>query len=273
MYKNTFKIFIFVSFLIALLFFLTPLVDEYQYSFLSEKGIFEKDILYKVLGETRKILSDSAYTKGDEYLHGGIIAKDKSKCEEIGHVLEYQKDTHEHLHEEDGEATGISKLNILPRLGGIIHISKHIHLHGEEEKELLPWFYYAVRLNPKNIDAYVIGGYWIGKRLNKPDEAIKFLEEGLTHNPDSWQIYTQLGEIYFIIKKDYRQALADLQKSYDLLTEENSDKYDKREVYTFMAASYERLGEIDKAIEFYRKILVLSSYDKSILKKITSLGK
>jgi tetratricopeptide (TPR) repeat protein len=40
-----------------------------------------------------------------------------------------------------------------------------------------------------------------------------------------------------------------------------------------MAASYEKLGESDKAIEFYRKILVLYPHDTSIPKKITSLSR
>jgi len=77
--------------------------------------------------------------------------------------------------------------------------------------------------------------------------------------------------IFDTIKTDYRQALANLQKSYDLLTEENSDKYDKREVYTFMAASYEKLGEIDKAIELYRKTQDLFPQNKELQEKVDSL--
>lgn len=267
-----FKGLAFVSFLVLLLISLVTPIDNYQYDFLLQKGIFEKDMLYKILGETRKLLSDYAHQKGDEYLHGGIVAIDKSKCEEIAHMSVHKEGSHEHPHKDDKETSGIPKLNILFRLGEIMHITEHIHLHGEEEKELLPWFHYAVRLDPENINAYVLGGYWIGRRLDKPDEAIKFLEEGLSHNPDSWQIYTQLGEIYFINKKDYKQALANLQKSCDLLTDGNSDKYNKREVYTFTAASYEKLGEIDRTIEFYKKMLDLFPHDKAILKKITSLG-
>lgn len=271
--KGAFKIFIVIVFSAASLFFLIPLATGYQRAFLAEKGVVGKDILYKALGETRKILADSAFMKGDEYLHGGVVAKDKSKCQEIERMPEHVKDARAYTHRghprrERKEGAAVPVWNILPYLGGVIHISEHVHLHGEEEKELLPWFYYAVRLDPNNVDAYVIGGYWIGSRMNKPDEAIKFLKEGLANNPDSWRIYAQLGEIYFINKKDYEQVLTNMQKACELFTGENSDKFDKKEVYTFMAASYEKLGETDKANEFYGKILALFPEDKAALEKI-----
>lgn len=276
--KDIFKGLVFVSFLALLLLSLVAPIDNYQYAFLLQKGIFEKDMLYKILGETKKLLSDYADLRGDEYFHGGIVATGENKCEEMTRIVADHKEGrhedphyHEPPHKDDKETSDISRLNILFRLGEIIHITEHIHLHGEDEKEVLPWFYYAVRLNPENIDAYVIGGYWIGQRLHRTDEAIKFLEEGLSHNPDSWQIYTLLGETYFINNKDYKHALANFQKSYDLLTDENSDKYNKREVYTFIASSYERLGKTDKAIEFYRKTLNLFPQDKSLQKKVNSL--
>lgn len=278
MKKNMFKNLTCIGFLILLLFFITPMIDNYQYNFLLQKGISEKDILYKILGETRKLLSYYANLKGDEYLHGGVVARDRSKCEEMAHIADHKESSdehlhhHEHSHEESEKASAISNLNILPRIGEIIHISEHIHLHGEAEKELLPWFYYAVRLNPENIDAYVIGGYWIGHRVNRTEEAIKFLKEGLSHNPNSWQIYLQLGEIYFINKKNYRQALINFQKSYNLLSDENSDKYSRREVYTFMAGSYEKLGETDKALEFYKKIVTLFPESTALQEKIKSLS-
>jgi len=273
-----FKILTFIIFPILLLFFLTPLIDNYQYDFLLKKGIFEKDMLYKILGETRKLLSNDAYLKGDEYLHGGIVTRDKSECEGMTHIADHKEGSHEHSHhhehphKESEKTSAISKLNILFRLGEMMHITEHIHLHGEEEKELLPWFYYAVRLNPENINAYVIGGYWIGQRLNRTEEAIKFLEEGIRHNPNSWQVYAGLGEIYFIAKKDYRQALTSFQKAYGLINDENADKYDKRRVCAFLAASYEKLGDADKAIEFYRKELILFPRNESVLKKISSLS-
>ena len=75
-------------------------------------------------------------------------------------------------------------------------------------------------------------------------------------------------KIAITIKKDYAEALANFQKSYSLLTEENSDKYDRREVFTFTAACYEKLGEIDRAIEFYKKTLDLFPQDGLIMDRI-----
>ena len=271
--KEGFRNLLWIAFLLASVFSLVPLIDNYNYTFFLKRGIFEKDILYRVLGDTRRIFSDYSFARADEYFHGGIKPKDKNECEQIDHMLEHQADEHadvhhhhEHRHRKDRKAVTTSKWNILPYIGEVIDIHKHIHLHGEEEKELLPWFYYAVRLSPENINAYVIGGYWIGRRLDRPDEAIRFLKEGVVHNPDAWEIYAQLGQIYFLDKKDYAQALASFQKAYQLLTDDNSDKFDKRSVYSFLADCYEKLGENEKALELHKKVLTLFPHIKSIPK-------
>lgn len=276
MHKGDFKNYICIGFLAGLLFLLTPAIDNYRYDFFSKKGIFQKDMLYKMLGDARKILSRQSYVNADVYYHGGIYKKDYGACKHIEHISSHSTDSQEHADHREAfhkgsKPTGLSKLNILPRIGELIGITEHIHLYGEREKELLPWFYYAVRLDPNNVDAYVIGGYWIGSRLNKPEEAIKFLKEGATHNPGAWDIYNELGHIYLIVKKDYANALTNFKKAYALLTDDNSDKFDKRQICSFLAACYEKLGDIDNAVEFYREVLILFPDDPAVTKKINSL--
>jgi len=262
----------YIGSLITLLFFLTPAIDNYRYNFFSKKGVAQEDMFYKTLGDIRKIFSDYSYIKADLYFHGGIYKKDEKECAktEDAHGEDKCADDNEHFHKKNDKLSSVSKISILPYIGEIIRISKHMHLHGKEEQEILPWLYYSTRLNPENIDAYVTGSYWIGQRLNKPDEAIKFLREGLIHNPGSWEIYTQLGEVYFVNKKDYKKALFNFEKAYGLITDKNSDKFGKRELYSFLAASYENFGDIEKVLELYRKILALFPQDKAVQKKIIS---
>ncbi|MFH1594311.1 MAG: tetratricopeptide repeat protein [Candidatus Omnitrophota bacterium] len=276
---HKFKSFLIISLLITSICLLSPSIDNYHYDFLSKKGVFQEDMLYRVLGDTGKIFSDYSYITADIYYHGGIYDIKNKECKHMEHAGETlsKKDDKKHLgdellHEKGEHAKDVSKLNILVYIGERAHINEHAHLHGDEKRELVPWFYYAVRLNPNNIDAYVVGGYWIGQQLNKPNEAIKFLKKGLIDNPDSWKIYNQIGMVHFTENMDYNQALANFKNASTLLTNNNSDEFDQREVYSLMAACYEKLGKIDKAIECYRKILVLSPRDKSILKKIASLG-
>jgi len=281
MKKNKINNFILLPLSLTILFYLAPKIDAHQHEFYVRKGIFKRDMLYEVLGEGRKILSDYASVKGDEYLHGGITGVDKAECKTEHHKhndLEHERvcpvchqdhDPDKHIHKKDKKPIRFSRLNILPYIGGTLHITEHIHLHGEEEKEILPWFYYAVKLNPKNVEAYVTGGFWVGIRLDRPDEGIKFLKEGLVHNSDSWEIYQELGHIYLTEKKDPKKALSNFLKAYELIPVETVDKFDKRGLYTFIAGCYGKLGYLEKEAEFYKKVLELFPGDKAILKKLS----
>ncbi len=73
----------------------------------------------------------------------------------------------------------------------------HTHLHGGNEREMLPWLKLSADLDPHELDAYLTASYWLRTSLHKPDEAEQFLREGLRANPDSYQILLELGRIYF----------------------------------------------------------------------------
>ena len=289
--SSAFRSTIFFSCMVASVLIVAPAIDNHRFDYLSRQGVSGEDLLYKIFGETRKILSMQAYIAGDEYFHGGISRyfmdeSERVKCAHIEHAThehdghacecehhhEHEREHHQkHLHKED-KVVGISKFNILPYVGEIVHVGKHVHLMGEEEKEMLPWFYYAVRLDPQNIEAYRIGGYWVGRRMSKADEGIKFLKEGILHNPGSWELYAQLANIYFWEKEDYDEALLNYEKALTRLNDANSDKFDKRLVYDYAALCYEKFGNIPRAVELYKKILLYFPNDERLRKKIITLS-
>ena len=273
-FRNT----IFFSCIAAAVLIVAPAIDNHRFDYLSRQGVSGEDLLYKIFGETRKILSMQAYIAGDEYFHGGVSRyfmeeSEKIKCMYIERTRhEHEHEHHnKHLHKED-EVMGISKFNILPYVGEIVHVGKHIHLMGEEEKEMLPWFRYAVRLDPQNIKAYRLGGYWVGRHMGKADEGIKFLKEGILHNPGSWELYAQLADIYFWEKEDYDEALLNYEKTLTRLNDANSDKFDKRLVYDYTASCYKKLGNIPRAVELYKKILLYFPNDERLREKIITLS-
>jgi len=281
--SKAFKSTIFFSCMVAAVLIVTPAIDNHRFDYLSRQGVTGEDLLYKIFGETKKILSVQAYITGDEYFHGGVsryfIEESKRvKCMQIEHAT-HEYDDHacecehhnKYLHKED-EVAGISRFNILPYVGEIVHVGKHIHLRGEEEKEMLPWFRYAVRLDPQNIEAYRLGGYWVGRRMGKVDEGIKFLKEGILHNPGSWKLYAQLADIYFWEKEDYDEALLNYEKALTRLNDANSTKFDKRLVYDYAASCCEKLGNIPGALEFYKKILLYFPNDEKLREKIITLS-
>ncbi len=60
----------------------------------------------------------------------------------------------------------------------------HLHTTGTE---LLPWFKLMTLSDPHYVRAYAIGGWWL-KRKNE-EAAFEFVNEGIEHNPDAFQIY------------------------------------------------------------------------------------
>ena len=256
MRDHNIKPFIWFSCLGIILLLLAAPLDNYLYDFSSQKGIAGEDILYRVMGEARKVFSASSIVTADIYFHGGFYPSDYKRL----HLTEQLGKDHghegEHVHDEychhldrdtgsrkDDEITRVSPYNGLLYLGEKINISKHIHLHGGEEKEMLPWLYYAVRLDPQNVNAYVIGGHWLGRRLKKPDEAIQLLQEGIANNPDSWRIYEEMGMIYFTALEDYETALQCLLKAKQLQDTDNSDDLDRDQTSVFIVGCREKLGQ------------------------------
>ena len=226
---------------------IAPYIDNYNFSYLSKKGLIEKDILFKTIGEAKILFSNISYITADIYFHGGLGGFTEKEEECISHPGEPHEHAHEHI--------PVPRVNFLAKLAEKIELHGHRHLSGAEEKETLPWFYYATKLNPHNIDAYVVGGYWAGMMLDRPDEGIRFLKEGLRYNPDSWKIHAEIAKIYFKKKEDYEKAIIYYEKAHSLITSKNADRYDKRGVLTFLGVCYEKKGEKSKAIDVYREIL------------------
>ena len=253
--------------------YLVPAVDNFNYDFIRSKGIAERDIFFRTLGEAKALVSDLSYLKADEYYHGGVKHKDLEPhiCPFRDKEARREELEHKYAHEKKHKQGKFPGFNILPRIGGELFIHAVKHLHGEEEKEIMPWLYYSVKLNPHNVEAYVVGAYWVGCRLGKADEALKFLREGMKHNPDAWQIYSEAGSLYFHQKQNYIQAVKLYSKAESLMSDKNADKFDKSHVFTFLGASYEKIGRSDRALEYYRKDVNLFPSHRGLIKKIKKL--
>jgi tetratricopeptide (TPR) repeat protein len=237
--KICFAILGFVS--IALL---TVSIDGYNQDFFAQRGIsnLNKDILFRAFGEFRDFISDVSFLKADVYFHGGI--HEMSGCEAAPHRQSLhaekegkQSDPIRHIDgggRVQGDLETGASLGVLLDLGRLIRITEHRHLSGNEEKEIMPWIHYAVRLDPQNELAYSVGGFWLARRLGRADEAIKFLKEGLAANPDSWEICKTLGEVYFFTKEDYVNAKAYLERAKELGYREKMDETEKRAIKTLL---------------------------------------
>lgn len=276
MRRSLIKYYIIFPAVLLAVFFLSVGMDNYRHEYRAYHVLADSDFIYNMVGEIRSIFSDYAFIRADEYLHGGVLPDDAELFHSIGEEDNGQYDykvnergekiSSVHADARDDAGSGHehgehhhhhkkkSLNDPLTRLASAVLIGDHIHLKGKEELEILPWFEYAVDLNPKNERAYTIAGYWLGIRFDEVTEAVNILNRGIRDNPSNWQIYDQLGRVYYHKKNDIRMALKAFLSAERNIDMDNSDKFQRRQLRTYIAVSYEKMGFYDKSLRYYEEI-------------------
>jgi tetratricopeptide (TPR) repeat protein len=76
--------------------------------------------------------------------------------------------------------------------------------------ELAPLLEITTTLDPHLFPAYQFGASFLAPAppngAGQPDRAIQLMEYGIQHNPDNWQLYYNLGFVYYTELKDYKKA-------------------------------------------------------------------
>ena len=167
------------------------------------QGRMGEDILSVLLGDAKKDISDSMVRTADSYFHGGVdIDCHLEGHDHEGHVCPEDGDCphHDHAHHE-GEAKAAVGHGC--RLDPWKWINGHIrapevdrHLGQEKVKEMLPWFWMAVRSNPHNTEAWTTVWFAAASLMKDPNLAQKIAEEAYQANPDALDVLCVLGRTY-----------------------------------------------------------------------------
>jgi tetratricopeptide (TPR) repeat protein len=76
--------------------------------------------------------------------------------------------------------------------------------------ELAPLLEITTTLDPHLLPAYQFGASFLAPKppggAGQPERAIHLMEYGIQNNPDNWQLYYNLGFVYYTELKDYRKA-------------------------------------------------------------------
>lgn len=259
--------------ILASLFFLSRLSFHIDHFYTQCEALNKKnssDILNRIFGGYRIILSRLAIIKSEEYLHGGIPHPAYHDAfiglhDSHNHHGDHHDCDHDHATlvkrpEINKAPKHISPWNILPYMSEKMKIDAHIHLSSHEAHEIIPWYIYAVRLNPKDTQAFSVGGYWIGRVLEQPDKGIAFLKKGLKANPQSWEIANEIAMIYLAEKNDYQNALQYALKAFHFLEEQSDQKFEKFKSVLTVAYCYEMLGDLQEAMIFRKKAEKIRAY-------------
>ncbi|MGA8145686.1 MAG: hypothetical protein WB987_17510 [Candidatus Acidiferrales bacterium] len=76
---------------------------------------------------------------------------------------------------------------------------------------LAPLLNAATTLDPNLVIAYHFGAFFLSEKqagAGRPDLAVALVQKGVAANPDSWQLASDLGFLYYMRLKDYDKASA-----------------------------------------------------------------
>lgn len=236
------------------------------------------DFLGRVLGQGRLALSVQFLERADLYYHGGV--EDDAACLEHESGRNGASDVAEETHhqDEDTATEATAATDWWSRLNAQVHPRGHEHLRGVSyEKEILPWVWAAVKADPYNVKAYEIGGYWLGKRLSQPDEALRLLMDGQARNPASYALAIAVGDLYQdVFRKNPEAYAAYLEAERRWRQRKAADNgQDARLagawILTRLAILDERAGRLENALVRYREALPLVLDPTVLAQRVSTL--
>lgn len=248
------------------------------------------------LGEGRKILAYEFFVKADAYFHSGYYPsvfdqadgfKSPHMAADAGAIAD---ENDEHGEEFEGEPR-----DLIERIGRHFRPASHTHLdeggaaaaddeHGHglelgssgEVREILPWLRLSAILDPSREETYTTTAYWLRARMNRVDEAEKFLRVGLRHNPQSYTILFELGRIADENRKDPGQAQRIWELALRRWTETESrkqqpDRFGLGQIVMGLGALAERANRHGEAIHYFTILKTVSPNPEAIQSRIDEL--
>src|SRR6202163_3863200 len=91
------------------------------------------------------------------------------------------------------------------------------HYRSAQSYNLLaPLLEITTHLDPHLLVAYEFGSSFLSPKpphgAGQPERAIELMEYGIQNNPDNWRLYYDLGFVYYMELKDYKNAAATFER-------------------------------------------------------------
>lgn len=186
-----------------------------------------QEALVYLLGEFRSSIADILWLKVDKYFHAGFEREHMLHEIEHPYLRKYLKEAEIQLYKE--------------------------HISQDWKTEFMPLIRLVTYLDPHFIQAYTVGAWWLTYKLDKPEQAIKFLLEGISHNTTAYELYYEMSWIYFKKYHDYQKAIEWL---YEAMKYASAPE-EKVKLLELLAFSYERLQQNELAKRYFKEIVRL----------------
>lgn len=200
----------------------------------------------QLFGSARSLIGNRMVLEADRYFHQGV-----------GHASER-----------------IALSELIMKWGDAIAPKQHTVLSGGDLEEIMPWFRFATKVDPENVDAYVTAAYWC-VRSGHPDRAKRVLDEALAENPDDFRILLAMGHtlrqagMTVAAEHAYRQGL----QAWS--TRSDQDAREMRvqmvELLLSLGSLCEERGDFDEAISCYASLRDRFPEHSGITERIAAL--
>jgi tetratricopeptide (TPR) repeat protein len=169
-----------------------------------------------------------------------------------------------------GRFVGPTLLGFADVVADALWLVANEYFWNKEYLKLVPLFRSITWLDPHYILVYRIGGWHLAYNLRHVIDCserkarefvragIKFLEEGIANNPHKYDLYFELGWLYFEKVGNYKLAAGYFEEAVKL----EHPAYVNR----MLAHSYRRSGQLRKSLEEWGRIVEANPDDKTAVK-------
>lgn len=169
-----------------------------------------------LLGQFRSSSAAWMYLRTDLYLHNGVEMRPLSELEQKAgrQADEAAEDGHEKLHKENVVTIVPSKERDFRGIFGDIERATAAykgmqgHTHNDPKKAL-PLFRLMTWVDPQFVTGWSVGASVLTRDTSERGtrEALRFLGEGLRHNPESVELLVSTGQVYATRGKRLKEAV------------------------------------------------------------------
>jgi hypothetical protein len=233
----------------------------------ADQDRLEKTASASLFGELRGGMADYLWLKADRVLHNGVEMRAMTTGERAGG----RRARASHAHGEDardakGHAEG--ETTVVPnreadRRGLMGDLERQVkpfmdarQHHHRDPKDTAALFRLMTWANPRFIPGWIVGANILAGAAGRPKEALEFLKEGESHNPESLEIQTEIGR-YALVKfhqgaeaeRRFRRAIA-LGAARPKLSEDEQAGWE--EAHRWLFIQLHRAGRLKEAVALAR---------------------
>jgi tetratricopeptide (TPR) repeat protein len=126
-------------------------------------------------------------------------------------------------------------------LGLLYEQANDAHYHKGEYNHIININQVVMEGDPHNMETYSNSAYLLWSTSRK-EQGVAMLKKGIAANPDTYYLYDELGQYYWLHFKDYKNALPYLEKAAKF-------QHAGMNTWHSLANCYEKAGQWSKAVD------------------------